>query len=427
MRLRSFPKIYLFIAALLGIAATVLALNFASSEKKIDKPIVSLYGIDDLQFVNSMGALLGPVLTDGNTVQALQNGDEIFPAMLTAIASARHTINFETYIYWSGSIGKQFAERLAERARAGVRVNVLLDWVGSQRIDEKYIDTMRASGVNVAKYHPLRWYNVARMNNRTHRKLLIVDGHLGFTGGVGIADEWSGNAQDQYHWRDVHFRVTGPVVAQMQAAFIDNWIKATGEVLHGAAFFPPIRAGGAHRAQMFRSSPTEGSESVRLMYLLSIASARATIYLASAYFVPDDLSRDTLIAALRRGVKIKILVPGANNDRETVRKASRARWGKLLQAGAEIYEYQPTLLHCKIMIVDGLWTSVGSTNFDNRSFRLNDEANLNIYDAAFARQQIAVFQRDLKRARRIEYAEWLQRPWREKLLERPAALLRSQL
>jgi cardiolipin synthase len=265
------------------------------------------------------------------------------------------------------------------------------------------------------------------MNNRTHRKVLVVDGTVGFTGGVGIADVWSGNAQDPDHWRDTHFRAEGPVVAQMQAVFMDNWIKVTGEVLHGAEYFPPLERRGSGAAQMFSSSPEGGSESMHLMYLLAINAAAKSIHLSSAYFVPDELTREALIAAARRGVRVQIITPGKHMDAETVRKASRARWGDLLQSGIEISEYQPTMYHCKVLVVDGLWISVGSTNFDNRSFALNDEANLNILDPAFAARQIAIFEQDRAHATPITFAQWQQRPFTEKVVEHTAALLSLQL
>lgn len=410
-----------------SILATILALNFIPGEKKVQTRISELYAVQDPQFLRTMDHLLGPPLVAGNHVQELINGDEIFPPMLAAIRAAQKTITFETFIYWSGDIGREFAEALAERAQAGVKVHVLVDWVGSLKMDDELLDLMEDAGVELQKYHPLHWYHLARMNNRTHRKLLVVDGTVGFTGGVGIADEWLGDAQDADHWRDSHFRIEGPAVAHMQAAFLDNWMKTSGEVLHGEAYFPPLQPVGEHYAQMFKSSSDEGSESARLMYLLSIASARKTIYIANAYFVPDDLSVETLVRALERGVKIKIILPGTRIDSEPVRRASRARWGDLLEAGAEIYEYQPTMFHCKVMIVDDVWVSVGSTNFDSRSFRLNDEANLNIYDREFAQRQIDIFEKDLKKSRQITHAEWQHRPWHEKLLEHTIALLRSQM
>lgn len=409
------------------LVVTMFALNFFPSEKKIQERLSAQYSVSDPQFLRSINNLLGPPLVGGNTIKALVNGDEIFPPMLEAIRGARKTICFETYIYWSGKIGREFAEALAKQAQTGLKVHVLLDWAGSFKMDDELMDLMKDAGVQVLKYHPLRWYNVSRMNNRTHRKLLVVDGTIAFTGGVGIADNWLGHAQDADHWRDSHFRIEGPVAAQMQAAFLDNWIKTSGEVLHGADYFPELQTSGTHYAQVFKSSSSEGSESARLLYLLSIASAGKTVYIANAYFVPDDLSLDTIIQALKRGVSLKILLPGKHIDTEPVRRASRARWGEILKAGGQIYEYQPTMYHCKIMVVDDVWTTVGSTNFDSRSFRLNDEANLNVYDREFAREQIARIEDDLRQAREITLDEWTHRSWREKLLEHTAALLRSQI
>jgi cardiolipin synthase len=281
--------------------------------------------------------------------------------------------------------------------------------------------------VHIRRYHEPRWYNLDKLNNRTHRKELIVDGRIGFTGGVGIAPEWTGHGQDPQHWRDSHFRAEGPVVAQMQAVFGDNWAKVTGEVLDGGDYFPALAAVGDGAGQMFASSPSGGSESMQLMYLLMITAAEHSIDLSSSYFVPDELSRDTLVAALRRGVRLRIITPGPHIDSETVRRASRALWGDLLEAGAEIYEYQPTMFHCKVLVADGLVASVGSTNFDERSFRLNDEASLNVYDAAFAAHQVEVFERDLKSSRRISVAEWRDRPLVEKVWEHAAALLGPQI
>lgn len=420
-------KVTILVTVLITVLATLIVLNLASSEKKMKQRIEPQYGVEDAQFRRAMGSLLGPPLVDGNRVTPLVNGAEIFPAMLEAIRSAQQTITFETFIYWSGDIGRTVAEALAERASHGVTVHLLLDWVGSAKMEPELLATMEQAGVIVRRYHALRWYTLSRMNNRTHRKLLVIDGKVGFTGGVGIADPWMGNAQDPEHWRDSHYRVDGPVVSQMQAAFTDNWMKATGNVLHGERYFPKLEPAGDVTAQMFRSDPGEGSESVRLMYLLSIAAAQKSVRIAASYFVPDDLSIETIVAARKRGVQIEIIVPGPNIDTEFTRRASRARWGEMLEAGVIIYEFMPTMYHCKIMVVDSLWTSVGSTNFDNRSFRLNDEANLNVYDRAFAATQIADFEADRARSQRITFAAWKQRPWYEKLIEHTAALFRSQL
>ena len=412
---------------LVTLAAVLIAVNFSSGEKKIERELPRLYSTQDPQFLRAMSALLGPGIVGGNLAQELLNGDQIFPAMLVAIRGAQRSITFETYIDWSGDIGREFSSALAERARAGVKVHVLLDWVGSAKIDESFLQEMREAGVAIRKFHEPSWYNFAQLNNRTHRKLLVADGKIGFTGGVGIAPKWTGAGQDAEHWRDSHFRIEGPAVAQMQAVFMDNWLKVTGQVMHGEAYFPPLQAVGKSAAQVFSSSPSGGSESMQLMYQLSITAAERSIDLSSAYFVPDELTSKALTEALQRGVKIRIILPGEIIDTETVRAASRGSWGPLLKAGAQIYEYQPSMYHCKVMIVDKLLVSVGSTNFDNRSFRLNDEANLNVFDPAFAERQTAVFEDDLRRARQISYATWATRPLKEKLLERLALLVGSQL
>ena len=408
-------------------ALVLLVLNFTAGEKKVQQQLPRLYSTAHPQFERALGSLLGPGIVGGNAVTELINGDQIFPPMLAAIKSAQKSVTFETYIYWSGDIGKQFADALSERARAGVPVHVLLDWVGSAKMEESYLAEMKEAGVQIEKFHKPHWYNLARLNNRTHRKLLVVDGQVGFTGGVGIAPAWTGNAQDPEHWRDSHYLVRGPAVAQMQATFLDNWLKVTGKVLHGEAYFPAIAPAGGQKAQMFSSSPSSGSESMQLMYHLAITAAERSIDLSVAYFVPDDLTRKLLMDALARGVRVRLVTPGEHTDTETVKAASRATWGELLQAGAEIYEYGPTMYHCKVMIVDQLLVSVGSTNFDNRSFRLNDEANLNVYDATFAQRQTQVFEDDIRRSRRVTYEAWLERPWSEKLHEKMTGLLRSQL
>lgn len=417
----------LLLAIVLTLIAGILALNLVMGEKKIEQSVQRLYAAGDPAFERAMGVLLGPAILQGNRFEALLNGDEIFPAMLSAIRDAQKTITFESYIYWSDQIGKEFADALAERARAGVKVHVLLDWVGSNKMDPTHFAAMEKAGVELRKFHKPAWYTLTRMNNRTHRKLLVIDGQVGFTGGVGIAGLWTGNAQDPQHWRDTHFKAEGPVVAQMQAVFLDNWIKVTGVVLHGDNYFPGLSNAGDAAAQMFSSSPSGGNESMHLMYLLAITSAQHTIHLSNAYFVPDKLSVQALVAALKRGVKVQIIVPGEHTDAEIVQNASRARWGDLLSAGAEIYQYQPTMYHCKVLIVDSLMVSVGSTNFDPRSFRLNDEANLNIYAADFARRQVEVFNDDLSRSYRVSLHEWQQRPFSEKLLEHAASLFGAQL
>lgn len=415
------------ITVLVTTIVVVIGMNFATSEKHIERRIEHNYTIDDPQFQREMSVLLGPGILPGNQIEAFNNGHEIFPAMLTAIRAAQTSITFETYIYWSGEIGDEFSDALSERARAGVPVRVTIDWLGSVKMEDSLLKSMKDAGVQVQRYRPLRWYSMSRMNNRTHRKLLVVDGRIGFTGGVGIADQWEGSAQDAEHWRDMHFRIEGPAVAQVQAAFNDNWIKTTGEVLSGPTYFPSLEPAGDMPAHMFVASPSGGSESMHLMYLMSIAAAGKSIDLAAAYFVPDPLIIGALLGARERGVRIRVLLPGPEIDSEAVRLSSRATWGSLLRNDVEIHEYQPTMMHTKMLIVDSVMTSVGSTNFDIRSFRLNDEASLNIYDPGFADAMTAVFEHDLESSTRYTYDAWQKRPLRQKLGEVLARPFKSQL
>jgi len=378
-----------------------------------------------------MGSLLGPPLEGGNTITTLNNGDEIFPAMLEAIHSAKKTITLETFIYYQGRIGGQFTDALEERARAGVRVHLLIDAVGSQKIDKNYLKRLEQAGAEVQLYHPLEWFDLssaARLNNRTHRKLLVVDGKVGFTGGVGIGDDWLGHAESPEHWRETHYRVQGPAVSHLQSAFIDHWIETRGVVLHGDDYFPKLELAGEQFAQVFKSSAEGGgSESMQLMYLLSFAAARKEIRIGTAYFVPDELTIRALTDARMRGVRVRLILPGPYNDVPVSGKAGRALWGKMLEAGVEFYEYQPTMYHVKMLIVDDRWVSIGSTNLDNRSFRLNAEANLNVLDEKFAAEQSKIFDADLERTKPVSYEQWKNRPFNEKLGEAMAALLKWQL
>ena len=415
------------ITVVVTVLLVVLAMNFTTPEKQLERKVEHHFAISDPQFRREMSVLMGPSIMPGNRIEALQNGTEIFPAMLGAIRGAQTSITFETYIYWSGEVGKEFTEALAERARAGIPVHVTIDWVGSIKMEQELLDQMEEAGVHVERYRPLHWYNLRRMNNRTHRKLLVVDGRIGFTGGVGIADLWQGKAQDPDHWRDMHFRIEGPVVAQVQAAFNDNWIKTTGHVLNGPAYFPALEPVGDVDAHLFIASPAGGSESMHLMYLMAIAAAEHTIDLAASYFVPDELIVKALVAARQRGVRVRIVLPGPHIDSETVRIASKAEWGPLLQAGVTIHVYQPTMLHVKLLVVDGEMVSVGSTNFDIRSFQLNDEASLNLYDRAFAEAMTASFEQDMRQTTPYTYDMWRKRPWKERMIEKIVLPIKSQL
>ncbi len=415
------------IASVVTAFVVVIAVNVTSGEHKTSKRVSPPFDVADPQFARSMGTLFGPPLVAGNHVTPLYNGHQIFAAMLEDIHRAKKTVTFETYIYWSGDVGRRFTEALVDRARAGVKVHLIIDAVGSGKMDAAQLEAMRTAGAEVEKYQPIHWYSLDRINNRTHRKLLIVDGRIGFTGGVGIADKWDGDAEDPDHWRDTHFRVVGPVVAQMQATFVEHWLATRGDLLEGQDYFPPLRAEGATAAQMVRSSFDDGTESIRLMYLLSIASAHRSVLIENSYFVPDELSVETLVEARARGVDVELVVPGAQIDSEVTRAASRRRWGPLLDAGVSIYEFQPTMFHCKVMVVDDLWVSVGSTNFDSRSFRLNAEANLNAVDADLAHEERQAFERDRDRARLVTADEWHHRPRLDRIGDWFAGLLGSQL
>ena len=418
-------------ASVITVLVIVVGINLASGEKHIQTRIDRLYVVRDEQFQRSMSVLLGPPIVQGNHVETLLNGAQAFPAMLEAIRGATKTITFESYVFESGEMGDEFVRALTERARAGVKTHVMLDFLGSMKASTDSLDALEAAGVELQRYHKPVWWHFSRLNNRTHRKTLVIDGREGFTGGLGVADQWLGNAENADHWRDTHFRVAGPVVAQIQSVFIDNWIKATGRVLDGEEYFPDLSSRGSSNramgAQMFRSSPTGGSESMQLMYLISITSAEQSILLSNAYFVPDSLAVDALVGAAKRGVDVRVIVPGAHIDTKTVRRASRGLWGPLLEAGVQIAEYQPTMFHVKCLVVDSCLVSVGSTNFDNRSFSINDEANLNVFDQSFAEEQERVFENDWAKAKPMTLEAWRKRPLAEKMVEKAAGLLKSQL
>jgi cardiolipin synthase len=414
------------LSAAAGVFGCILVANLMPEPRELKAPLPHHLATADTQFKVSLTALFGSNAIPGNSVETLFNGDRIFPSMLRAIREARNTITFETYIYWRGEIANQFADALIEKAKEGVSVKVLLDWVGSLPMDETLTERMKAAGVEVVKFRPVAWTTVDRVNNRTHRKLLITDGRIGFTGGVGIGDEWNGDARTPNEWRDNHYRLEGPAVAEMQAAFAEHWLEATGELLMGDRYFPEIAPAGDHEAQVVVSS-TGQRNVMHLMLMTALAAAEKSIRLGTPYFVPDEITRQQLLEARRRGVEIDIIVPGENTDARIVRKASRHFWGEMLEAGIRVHEFDQTMYHSKIVIVDEVWTSVGSTNIDERALRLNDEANVNFYDQRFAREQIALFDADLKRARPYTLARWQQRSAQEKVSDWLASLLRSQI
>jgi len=359
----------------------------------------------------------------GNRVDLLLNGEQIFPAMLEAVRSARRTITFAQYAYGQGPVANELAQALAERCRAGVGVDVLLDGFGSLQIPPEFIAELRRAGCWVVIFHPLD--RPGTIDHRNHRRILVIDGRVGFTGGAGVGRKWTGDGRRGDHWRDTDVRVEGPVVAELQRAFAENWDEATGEVLAGGAYYPPAApARGPVAAQVIASSPLAGRYETYGMFLLAIEAARRSIHITTPYFLPNPALTDALIRAVRRGVRVVVLTPGPI-DYNIVRRLSRAGFGRLLQAGVEIHEYRPALLHAKTLTVDGVWATVGSANMDNRSFAINAELNLVVYDADFTERLDRVFADDLRYSEPVEYARWRARGLGSRLLELLAAPLRD--
>jgi cardiolipin synthase len=375
------------------------------------------YAAGDPRFLHRTAYLLDTVTLPGNRMREYINGSSFFPIMLESIRSAEHTVTLATYIYWRGEVGRQFSEALAERARAGVQVLISVDWLGSRCLDRRELELLRTAGAEVHFFNRFSWLRPLRLNHRDHRKLLVVDGRVGFIGGAGIADCWDGNAHSTRHWRDGFYRVEGPVVAQLQDAFMQNWERIAGSGERGPGFFPALEPAGTDAAHVFFNTAGANTDRVRLFYLLAFEAARESIRISMAYFIPCQATRQALVDACRRGVRVEIILPNSRMDSRLVRPLSRRHFGDLLEAGARIYEYQPSMYHAKCVIVDEALVSVGSANMDERTYRFNDEANLNVLSPEFAASQICVFEADKQRAREISYAAWNQRPFTARLTE----------
>jgi cardiolipin synthase len=379
-------------------------------------------------FLRAAEALTGAPISWGSDVELLINGDQIFPRYLRAIREARETVCLLTYVYWRGDIAHEVADAVCERARAGVECNVLIDAVGGMKLEREVLDRMSEAGVRVSRFRPVKPYAARRVTNRTHRKILVADGSVGLTGGVGIAAEWTGNAEDPDHWRDTHVCVTGPVVRGLFGAFAENWLEATGEVLVGTEYLPELEEGEDGGPMMVvRSSAGVGDSNVEALYYLAIASARESLDLTAAYFVPRPAFIEALQDAAERGVRVRVLVPGSNIDKPPVWVAGRASYDELVGTGVEIYEYQPTMLHAKTMTVDGCWSAVGSANFDNRSFQLHDEAVLCVSSEEFAARLTEQFERDLEVSERIAPERWTRRGRFQRAGESVLKLARREL
>lgn len=412
-----------------GVAfVALLAFYFwLTSARILGKPVTLDFGPRDSHFAGSLGPLLGAEFTVGNDARLLSNGDEFFPRMLSVIERAHRSITLETYIWSSGEISDRFIHALSSAAKRGVKVHVLADGMGTLNFKREDRQRLLDAGVQFLVYGREHWWQIKPdINHRTHRKLLIVDGRIGFTGGMCIDDHWLGDATDHERWREIQIELRGPVVRQMQSVFAANWLQTTGRLLIGEEYFPAAEPADGILAQAFKSGPNEDPENARVSYLLAIAAARKSIRIMHAYFVPDDLALDMLLAARARGVDIEVVVP-LKNDSRFGRAASRSRWGKLLAAGVKFYRYEPAMYHCKLMIVDDLFVTIGSVNFDNRSFGINDEVNANVLDARVAGDALRLFKDDREKSVPLSLAEFERRPWWQKLIDHFCGLFRSQL
>ncbi|HEX6182353.1 MAG TPA: phospholipase D-like domain-containing protein [Pyrinomonadaceae bacterium] len=385
--------------------------------------------LDSEGFLRMVEAITDAQVRRPSAVEVLTNGEVYFEAELEAIARAQHSVNLEAYIFQRGEVADRFVRALAERARAGVEVRLVLDAVGSFASWQSYFKELTDAGGRVGWYHPLRWHTWPRFNNRTHRELIIVDGRVGFVGGSGVADHWlKPQGKGQRRWRDTMFRVEGDLVLGLQATFVENWLEASGEVLAGDDFFPRLGdVEGGTSGFVVNSSPTSGgSTRVRILYQTLLAAARESVLITTPYFLPDRSARRELVRALGRGVRVEIVTPGVHSDHLLTRTSSRRLYGDLLKAGARVYEYRPGMLHAKTMVVDGAWAVVGTTNFDNRSFGLNDEVNIAAFDHKLSARIAEDFARDRAESREMSYEEWRGRPLWERAYEQLGRLLERQ-
>lgn len=385
------------------------------------------FAVRDPEFFGSALALSDPIPISGNKIELLANGDAYFPAMLKAIGSAQKTINFATYIMHSDEIGRQFRDAFCERARAGVEVRILLDGIGSGwGLDNSDVRMMREAGCKFSYYHPTLSVRIDRTNRRSHRRVLVMDGKVAFTGSAGFAREWAGHAEDKHHWRDTQIRIEGPLVAKLQGAFEEHWVKTFGETLSGAGQFPPLRDVGDIKAQLI-ASHSFSMAPIPLLQATAFAAAEKRIWITNPYCTPTDDQVDLLVRAVKRGVDVRLLLPGANNDQPLTKSAGRAAYGQMLEGGVKIFEYQPTMIHTKSMVIDGLFSVFGSSNLDARSSEINEELDIAVYDENFGREAETVFEKDLRQAREYTLDDFKRRSLWERTSEWLMLPFRSQL
>ncbi|MBT8037791.1 MAG: phosphatidylserine/phosphatidylglycerophosphate/cardiolipin synthase family protein [Verrucomicrobiae bacterium] len=396
------------IQALLTIATTILLVSCAQGPRVAKKqPIQALATTSSPSFDDAIASAVQMPWTDGNHIETLVNGDEIFPAMLKSIRSAKKSITFETYAFVDGSCANDFVSAFCERARAGVNVHVILDAIGGKSMGRKNAHRMRDAGVKLHIYNPISLtsiFQLGRLNTRDHRKIMVVDGKVGFSGGAGIGDAWLGNAHTSKHWRENHYRVTGPIVAQLQHGFNDNWVKTGGERLTGPDYFPLLRRTGNLKAHAFNSAPLDKSFTIPYLYRQAMASATKSIIIENSYVYLDKPMMNAILDARKRGVHVELILAWKHTDSWPVRYLSIYQYEKLLEAGVHLYEYESSMIHCKVMVVDEIFTTIGSSNIDPRSFYINDESNINVIDQGFAKKQLRLIEKDKRRCQRVTEA-----------------------
>ncbi|MEY2481539.1 MAG: cardiolipin synthase [Verrucomicrobiota bacterium] len=386
------------------------------------------FSVSSPEFFGSALALTNPVPQPGNKIELLQNGDQFFPAMLEAIRSAKKTVNFAAYIFKSDGTGRQFRDALCERARAGVEVRLLLDGIGSGwDLDNSDVRLMTDAGCKFAYYHPVQSWRMDRANRRSHRRMLIIDGKVGFTGSAAFSDKWSGHAQDKYHWRDLHARLEGPIVAELQAAFQSHWVKTFGEALTGAGQFPTLSPAGELKAQIVESHSFSAAAPVPMVQAVAFAAAEKRIWITNPYCTPSDDQVDLLVKAVQRKVDVRFLLPGPYNDQPMTESAGRTAYGRLLEGGVKIFEYQPTMIHAKTMVVDGFFSVFGSSNLDPRSSEINEEIDVVVYDERFSHMMEETFEKDLAQSREYTLRQFKDRSLWERTTEWLMIPFRSQL
>jgi cardiolipin synthase A/B len=397
----------IFIAWLIVVVLFTPGINYHLSRRS---------SIHDPGFLYTLQSTCQAALHHGNAIEILTNGPQFYPAMLAAIRAATESINMECYIFQPGKIADQFIAALSERARSGVNVTIVVDAIGSFNLWGRPVRRLRKAGCRIESYQRLQWYSLARLNNRTHRELLIVDGRIAFVGGAGVADWWAYPGKHPEPWRDTMARIEGPIVAALQGVAAENWLECCGEILTGPAYYPDLHPAGDTTAFVVKSSPSDRATASRVTFQLLMEGADHHVRICTPYFLPDRALRRAIVEIANRGVLVTVIVPGRRTDQRWVRLASRRMWGHLLEAGVRIFEYQRTMMHAKVLVVDGVWSVVGTTNIDNRSFEHNDEDNVAMLNRDVARRLLDDYQRDLSDSEEITLERWRKRPLWEKIV-----------